>query len=336
MQAPFLRFLTFLGLASWFLLPARGAPQNGGDFSQNAQAKRLPTNTILVKGAWSSASDSTTPLPEGGGVVGRAYSNAYFGLTYPLRADWIEKYKGPPPSDTGYYVLAQIRPSDTYKGTTRASVLITAQDLFFTTTAAANAMELISAMQSSLKVDYVTEQPPTLVRMADRSFFRFDYFSPVAELHWHVLATQIRCHMVQFVFTSRDTQLLESLIEDMGQMKLPAEAGPISGTGGGEVPVCSKGYARDENILTRVDPVMTERTFNPIPVRIVIDRDGKVKHIHFLSAFPDQAKAITDALWQWRFKPYLRDGRAVEVETGIVFGRALGTPTSVATSGAKE
>ena len=336
MQAPFLRFLTFLGLASWFLLPARGAPQNGGDFSQNAQAKKLPTNIILVKGAWSSASDSTTPLPEGGGVAGRAYSNAYFGLTYPLRADWIEKYKGPPPSDTGYYVLAQIRPSDTYKGTTRASVLITAQDLFFTTTPAANAMELISAMQSSLKVDYVTEQPPTLVRMADRSFFRFDYFSPVAELHWHVLATQIRCHMVQFVFTSRDTQLLESLIEDMGQMKLPAEAGPISGTGGGEVPVCSKGYARDENILTRVDPVMTERTFNPIPVRIVIDRDGKVKHIHFLSAFPDQARAITDALWQWRFKPYLRDGRAVEVETGILFGRALGTPTSVAASGAKE
>ena len=54
----------------------------------------------------------------------------------------------------------------------------------------------------------------------------------------------------------------------------------------------------------------------------IIDKEGKVKHIHFLSAFPDQAKAIADVLSQWRFRPYLRDGQPVEVETGILFGRA--------------
>ena len=32
-------------------------------------------------------------------------------------------------------------------------------------------------------------------------------------------------------------------------------------------------------------------------------------------------ESITDALLQWRFKPYLRDGEPVEVETGIMFGR---------------
>jgi periplasmic protein TonB len=57
-------------------------------------------------------------------------------------------------------------------------------------------------------------------------------------------------------------------------------------------------------------------------VRVIIDRDGKVKHIHFLSAFPGQAQAIITALGQWRFKPYLRNGQPVEVETGILFGRA--------------
>ncbi|PYU28965.1 MAG: hypothetical protein DMG32_01355 [Acidobacteria bacterium] len=69
-------------------------------------------------------------------------------------------------------------------------------------------------------------------------------------------------------------------------------------------------------------PRRSPRRFNPIPVRIIIDKDGKVKHIHFLSAFPDQAKSITDALLQWRFKPYLREGRPTEVETGIIFGNA--------------
>jgi hypothetical protein len=139
-------------------------------------------------------------------------------------------------------------------------------------------------------------------------------------LHWRVLATETRCHMVQFVFTSSDTKLIESLIQDMNAISLPADAGVIAGTGGGDAAVCIKDYARDENIIERDDPVFTERRFNSVPVRIIIDKEGKVKHIHFLSAFPDQAKAITDALAQWRFRPYLRNGQPVEVETGIMFG----------------
>ena len=145
----------------------------------------------------------------------------------------------------------------------------------------------------------------------------------MAELHWYVLATEIRCHTVELVMTSRDTKLLETLVLDLNKMELPAEASPTAGTGGGTVPVCIKDYARDENVMARVDPVFTERTFNPVPVRIIIDERGKVKHIHFLSAFPDQARVISDALKRWKFKPYLRNGQPVEVETGIMFGHAL-------------
>jgi hypothetical protein len=214
--------------------------------------------------------------------------------------------------------------------------LVTAQDLFFTLTPAANALALINHTSDHLMADYKVEQPPTVVRLADHSFVRFDYVSPVAGLHWHILATQIRCHMVQFVFTSADTQLIESLIQETDKMKLPAEAGPISGKGGDDVPVCIKDYAREENIMERVDPLLTERRFNPIPVRIIIDKEGKVKHIHFLSAFPEQARTITDALQQWRFRPYLRDGKPVEVETGIMFGQAPRLPTLSATSAVNE
>jgi hypothetical protein len=130
--------------------------------------------------------------------------------------------------------------------------------------------------------------------------------------------------------------LAESLIQEMNKMSLPEEAGPISGRGGGDVPMCVKDYANGENVLERVDPVFTERRFNPVPVRIIIDKEGKVKHIHFLSAFPDQAKAITDALFQWRFRPYLRDGHPVEVETAIMFGRAPRLPVTPLTNAAEE
>lgn len=329
-------FLLLAGLLVPLPARAQALTQSGGDFSNNPEAKKLPTETILIKGAWSSASDSMTPLPEGGRVSKNIYTNAYFGITYPLSPDWVEKYSGPPPSDSGYYVLAHIKRSDSFTGESRGSILIAAQDLFFTLTPATNAFELINFTKDHLYSEYQVEQGPTPVTVAGHSFVRFDYFSPVAELHWHVLATQIRCHMVQFVFSSRDSKLIESLIHDLNAMKLPADAGTISGTGGeGNVPLCIKDYARDENLIEKEDPVFTERRFNPVPVRIIIDKEGKIKHIHFLSAFPDQEKAIGDALFQWRFRPFLRDGQPVEVETGIMFGHpprraapALGTTVS--------
>ena len=328
--------LVLLALSVSLLARAQSAPQSGGDFSDNPQARKLPREAILVKGAWWGASDSVTALPEGGRMANNVYANPYFGLAYTLSPDWTEKYTGPPPSDSGYYVLAQIRPAETFKGTSRGTILITAQDLFFTLTPAGNALELINYTKDNLNTEYKVEQPPTLVRIASHSFVRFEYVSPVAELHWYLLATQIRCHMVQFVFTSRDTKLLESLIREVNKMSLPEEAGPISGRGGGDVPVCIKDYASGESIRERVDPVFAERRFNPVPVRIIIDKEGKVKHVHFVSAFPDQAKAITDALLQWRFRPYLRDGKPVEVETGIMFGRAPRQPTSSAAEAVNE
>lgn len=325
MNPGFLRFLIVVTVAAQLLARGQSAPRSGGDFSSNgpldANAK-LPTGVILVKGAWASASDSVTPVPEGGSVTDNVFRNQYFGLTYVLPKGWTQKYEGPPPSDSGRYVLAQLRPVDTYKGSIPATVLITAQDMFFTPLPAKNALELINYTKDNLQDDYKMELAPTQTSIAGRSFVFFAYWSPVAELHWYVLATQIRCHAVEMVLTSRDTKLLETLVLALNKMELPKEASPTAGMGGGSVPACIKDYATGENVITRIDPVFTERTFNPVPVRIIVDQGGRVKHIHFLSAFPDQARVITEALKRWKFKPYVRNGQPVEVETGIMFGRA--------------
>jgi hypothetical protein len=334
MRCRFLRFLVALvvSLPGWGQdTKPQAKPKSGGDFSDNLQpATKVPTGVILVKGAWSSASDSVTPVPEGGNVTDGIFSNAYFGIRYPLPADWAQKYEGPPPSDSGRYVLAQIRPTSTFKGPDRGSILITAQDIFFTRFPAANTLELLKYSKDNLQADDKVEMPPTPTKIAGHPFDFFAYWSPAAELHWYVMATQIRCHEVEIVLTSRDTNLLKRLVLDLDKMQLPAETGPTAGAGGGAVPVCMKDYARDGNLIARVDPILTEHRFNPVPVRIIIDKKGKVKHIHFISAFPDQAKVITDALEQWKFKPYLRDGHPVEVETGIMFGWAPHPVTAAA------
>lgn len=315
----------------------RNPVANGGDFSDVVQpANKVPAGVILVKGAWASASDSTTPLPEGGTIGNSTLSNPYFGMRYSLPADWVETYKGPPPSDSGRYVLAQLGPAETFKGPARGTILITAQDMFFSRLPASNALELVNYSKGHLQADYQVEMAPTPTRIGERAFTFFAYWSPAAQMHWYILATEIRCHAVEIVMTSRDTKLLEHLTLDLNRMKLPPEANPSAGTGGGEFPVCLKDYAKEENLISRVEPAFSEHRFNPVPVRIIIDKEGKVKHIHFLSAFPDQSKAISDALKQWRFKPYKQDGKPVEVETGILFGTAAGPSRMRAAEAATE
>jgi hypothetical protein len=300
-------------------------PDNSSKTSTNSARERqsvtkVSTEILVVKGAWSSASDPVTPIPEAATITQDVFDDPYFGITYRLPRDWTQEYQGPPPSEDGRYVLAQIGPQTTEDGPTSASMLITAQDLFFTPLPAANPLELTEYLKDHLQADYQSDTAPKLSKVADHSFSFFSYWSPVAGLHWYVLVTQIRCHAVQFVLTGRDTKLLDRVMVELNNMKLPAEVSATAGNEASAVPVCIKDYASNENVIARVDPVFTEHRFNPIPVRIIIDKQGKVKHIHLISAFPDQAKAITDALEQWKFKPYSNNAGPVEVETGILFG----------------
>lgn len=298
----------------------------GGDFSSNPKPKKLPSGVILVNGAVPSASDSSTPIPEAGSITERIYTNNYFGMSFTLPPGFSQKYVGPPPSENGLYVLAQIEPSREFQAAAAGSILVSAQDLFFPLPSASDVAELVRFKAAKLTADYKLERPPTELNIANHSFIGMEFVAPVAELHWYTLATQIRCHEVEFTFTSRDPELLEKLVRGMQKITLPAEAGLSSGKGGGSVPICINDYATPDHVLHRVNPVLRDRKFNRIPVRIIIDRYGKVKHVHVISAFPEQAKAITEALLQWEFRPYRVNGEPVEVETGIAFGAPRSQP----------
>ena len=298
------------------------ATPQGGDFSSNPSPQKLPTGVILVKGAVSVASDSSTPVPEGGTVTEKVYTNGYFGFSYPVPTAWHQKYAGPPPSDSGYYVLTQLEPTKGFKGPNRGSILISAQDMFFPLVPANSALELVKFKKDKLGSNYKLERQPSGVTIAGRSFIRMDYMSPVAELHWYVLTTEIRCHTVEFVFTSRDTPMLESLIQGMGALQFLQQSPTATGEAASISPVCIKGYATGDNVLQRVEPIFSVRKSNPVPVRITIDKYGKVKHIHVINGFPEHNKAIIDALLQWEFRPYKVNGQPVEIETGIMFGMA--------------
>lgn len=271
--------------------------------------RAVPRNTILVKGATSSASDATTPVPEGAMVRAGRLESSYFGFSYRIPPGWTEEVKGPPPSDSGNYVLSLLVPSQKTATSPKGSILIQAQDLFFTAAPTTDAMQMVSYVRDHLLPTHQVERAPAEVKIGDRTFARFDYGAPDVGLHWHIAATDIRCHTVQFIFSGPDPEALDQMIAGLSQLDAA-----------GRAPLCVAGYAVPANIIKRVAPAFATRRYNPIPARILIDKEGRVKHVHVISAFAEQSTALLEALKQWRFKPYRKDGKAVEIETEAMFG----------------
>jgi hypothetical protein len=272
----------------------------------------VPQNAGLLQGAVPSASDASTPVPEQGSVAAGRYRNAYFGLSYPIPAGWTEQPAGPPPSDTGTYVLTNFAlygPDQRL----RAHVLITAQDLFFSLIEMADAKQIVAAARRGLEPQYEMEREPDEVTIAGRKFHRFGYRAPRSGLHWRVLSTDTRCHALTFTFTGNDNAALDAAERGLSSIALDRA-----------VPLCVNDYALGDNVIEKTDPLFTARRYNTIPVRLIIDPKGRVKHVHLLSAFPEQSQAVIAALKTWRFKPYRVGGRAVMVETGVVFGSRRG------------
>jgi Gram-negative bacterial TonB protein C-terminal len=264
---------------------------------------------------------SRMPLPEDGKVLGGIYVNDYFDLSFPLPEGWTEGLQGPDPSDTGYYVLGELIP----ESEPSATILIAAQDMFFASKpppypppqageGRVGVAELVRDFRQAMsEVDGMRiDREPTEVKVADRLLYRVD-FSGVG-LYRAAFTTEIRCHAVSFNLTARDPGLLADLAASVDKLSTAGKQESSS-----PVPFCVENYAVPESLLRRVEPVAVGPKFTPIPVRIIVDSDGGVKHVHVIRATDEQRKSIEDALRQWKFKPYRLNGRAVEIETGLVF-----------------
>jgi Gram-negative bacterial TonB protein C-terminal len=248
------------------------------------------------------------PVPEDGRVLSGIYINDYFDLSFPLPEGWTEGQPGPEPSDAGYYVLSSLIP----KSELNATILIAAQDMFFTRGPRGDMAEVVRDFRRSMsQIDGMTiDREPAEAKIADRLLYRVD-FSGVG-LYRATFTTGIRCHAVSFNLTARSPDLLADLAQSLD--KLSTAGKPKSG-----VPQCIGNYATPDNLVQSVPPAPVVGPNTRIPVRFVIDTQGGVKQTHVIHANPAQRKSIEEALRQWKFKPYRLNERAVEIETGHVF-----------------
>jgi len=66
------------------------------------------------------------------------------------------------------------------------------------------------------------------------------------------------------------------------------------------------------------------RIQGPVVVAAVISKEGVMERVQAISGHPMLVPAAVDAVSQWRYKPYILNGEAVEVETQITVNFVLG------------
>jgi protein TonB len=82
------------------------------------------------------------------------------------------------------------------------------------------------------------------------------------------------------------------------------------------------------SLIRKVQPVYpplakTARVQGAVVVRAVIGRTGAIEHLQLISGHPMLAQAAIEAVSQWRYKPYILNDEAIEVETQITVNFTL-------------
>jgi protein TonB len=83
------------------------------------------------------------------------------------------------------------------------------------------------------------------------------------------------------------------------------------------------------SLIRRVQPVYPPlarmaRIQGPVVVAAIISKTGMMEHVQALSGHPMLIPAAVDAVSQWRYKPYILNGEAIEVETQITVNFVFG------------
>jgi len=79
----------------------------------------------------------------------------------------------------------------------------------------------------------------------------------------------------------------------------------------------------EANLIHKIMPVYplkaTEnRIQGQVQLRVIVDKQGQVIDVKTVSGNPYLVAAATDAVQQWRYKPYLLKGKPVEAETTVM------------------
>jgi len=76
------------------------------------------------------------------------------------------------------------------------------------------------------------------------------------------------------------------------------------------------------SLIRRIQPIYppiarTGHIQGPVVLAAVIGKDGTIENLRLMSGHPMLVPAAIAAVSQWRYRPYILNGEAIEVETQI-------------------
>jgi periplasmic protein TonB len=72
-------------------------------------------------------------------------------------------------------------------------------------------------------------------------------------------------------------------------------------------------------------PAKISHVHGEVVLRAIIAKDGTIDSLRVISGHPLLTGAAIDAVKQWRYRPYMLNGQAIEVETQIIVNFTLGS-----------
>jgi len=87
-------------------------------------------------------------------------------------------------------------------------------------------------------------------------------------------------------------------------------------------------HMMEGNLIYRLQPeyptlARQARVQGTVVLRAVISREGTIENLQVLSGHPLLVKSAMEAVRQWRYRPYVLNGEAVEVETQVTVNFVL-------------
>ncbi len=272
---------------------------------------------------------------------GRAYTNRFFGFRYTL-PDGFKSASFPSSPASSPTLLRLIAAAD---GVTRQSAFVLAAEgaPFNDANSAERALRRFA---DAVATNYEVVKPAADARYGGRPFFSFtvrtaSYFGLINITTW-------RGYTLGFLFTAPSEAELDTLAVSLdgldffgpetplpppgaygSGMKLatwstdtPPDCpdGPASGAQMERVPISPETAAK--LAVYRVAPTYpplarTAGIQGEVVLAVVIGCSGAVREVRLESGPPMLAPAAVHAVRQWRYKPYMLNGQAVEVETNV-------------------
>ena len=104
--------------------------------------------------------------------------------------------------------------------------------------------------------------------------------------------------------------------------RTPPPTAPHTAKDSNSGPVQVPSKVADEYLVLRVEPEYPEsareqRIQGPVVLQVLVGKDGTVEKLSTISGDPQLATAATDAVTQWRFKPFFRNGSPQEFQTQV-------------------